>query len=136
MAKYEKAENLKDLFKKIKITNWGEVPNFDIIINATSVGLKKNDEINLNLLNVSFLGFLFTFSWLFVHIKVQSDPKRFVGNFMIMTVLQFLAFLIYELILLFKIGSWTPIIHALMLCIVLIVLQAMALSKSRKLESP
>ena len=48
----EKAENLKDLFKKIKITNWGEVPNFDIIINATSVGLKKNDEINLNLLNV------------------------------------------------------------------------------------
>ena len=48
----EKAENLKDLFKKIKITNWGEVPNFDIIINATSVGLKKNDEINLNLFNV------------------------------------------------------------------------------------
>ena len=45
------------------------------------------------------------------------------------------AFLIYELILLFKIGSWAPIIHALMLCIVLIVLQAMALSKSRKLES-
>ena len=93
-------------------------------------------SLNLNLLNVSFLGFLFTFSWLFVHIKVQSDPKRFVGNFMIMTVLQFLAFLIYELVLLFKIGSWAPIIHALMLCIVLIVLQAMALSKSRKLESP
>ena len=48
----EKAENLKDLFKKIKIVDWGEVPSFDIIINATSVGLKKNDEINLNLLNV------------------------------------------------------------------------------------
>jgi len=48
----KKAENLKDLFKKIKIVDWGEVPSFDIIINATSVGLKKNDEINLNLLNV------------------------------------------------------------------------------------
>ena len=48
----KKAENLKDLFKKIKIIDWGEVPNFDIIINATSIGLKKNDEINLNLLNV------------------------------------------------------------------------------------
>ncbi len=48
----EKAENLKDIFKKIKIIDWGEVPSFDIIINATSVGLKKNDEINLNLLNV------------------------------------------------------------------------------------
>jgi len=92
-------------------------------------------SLYVNLLNVCFLGVLFTFSWLFVHIRVESDPKRFVGNFMIMTVLQFLAFLIYELILLFNIGSWTPIIHALMLCIVLIVLQAVALSKSRELES-
>ena len=91
--------------------------------------------LNLNLINVCFLGVLFTFSWLFVHIRVESDPKRFVGNFMIMTVLQFLAFLIYELILLFNIGSWAPIINALMLCIVLIVLQAVALSKSRELES-
>ena len=66
-------------------------------------------SLNVNLLNVCFLGVLFTFSWLFVHIRVESDPKRFVGNFMIMTVLQFLAFLIYELILLFNIGSWAPI---------------------------
>ena len=92
-------------------------------------------SLYVNLLNVCFLGVLFTFSWLFVHIRAESDPKRFVGNFMIMTVLQFLAFLIYELILLFNIGSWAPIIHALMLCIVLIVLQAVALSKSRELES-
>jgi fatty acid desaturase len=91
--------------------------------------------LNLNLINVCFLGVLFTFSWLFVHIRVESDPKRFVGNFMIMTVLQFLAFLIYELILLFNIGSWAPIIHALILCIVLVVLQAIVLSQSRKLES-
>jgi shikimate dehydrogenase len=43
-----KAENLKDLFTNLKIADWGEMPEFDIIINATSVGLKKNDEINLD----------------------------------------------------------------------------------------
>ena len=44
----EKAENLKNLFDDLKIVEWGEIPDFDMIINATSIGLKKNDEINLN----------------------------------------------------------------------------------------
>ena len=44
----EKAENLKNLFGKLKIVEWGEIPDFDMIINATSIGLKKDDEINLN----------------------------------------------------------------------------------------
>ncbi len=44
----DKAENLKDLFKDLKIVNWGVIPEFDIIINATSLGLKKDDEINLD----------------------------------------------------------------------------------------
>ena len=43
-----KAEDLKVLFKDLKIVDWGKVPEFDIIINATSVGLKKGDEINLD----------------------------------------------------------------------------------------
>jgi len=43
-----KAEDLKGLFKDLKIVDWGKVPKFDIIINATSVGLKKGDEINLD----------------------------------------------------------------------------------------
>ena len=43
-----KAEDLKGLFKNLKIVDWGKVPEFDIIINATSVGLKKGDEINLD----------------------------------------------------------------------------------------
>ena len=45
----EKAENLKKLFKNIELIEWGEVPKFDIIINATSIGLKKEDYLNLNL---------------------------------------------------------------------------------------
>jgi shikimate dehydrogenase len=44
----KKAEALKDLFTNIEIVDWGKIPNFDMIINATSVGLKKEDEINLN----------------------------------------------------------------------------------------
>ena len=44
----EKAENLKKLFKNIEIIDWGEVPNSDMIINATSIGLKKEDHIILD----------------------------------------------------------------------------------------
>ena len=44
-----KAENLKDLFKIIKIIEWGELPEFDIIINATSIGLKNDDKIDLDI---------------------------------------------------------------------------------------
>ena len=44
----EKADNLKNLFKNVEIIEWGKIPKFDIVINATSVGLKKEDEINLN----------------------------------------------------------------------------------------
>jgi len=44
----ENAENVKKLFKNIEIIEWGEIPNFDMIINATSIGLKKEDYINLD----------------------------------------------------------------------------------------
>tara|TARA_B100000902_G_scaffold322825_1_gene316317 strand:- start:229 stop:1023 length:795 start_codon:yes stop_codon:yes gene_type:complete len=44
----EKAENLKKLFKNIEIIEWGDISNFDVIINATSIGLKKDDYIKLD----------------------------------------------------------------------------------------
>ena len=44
----KKAENLKDLFNDIKIVNWGEITDFDMIINATSLGLNKNDMIDID----------------------------------------------------------------------------------------
>ena len=44
----KKAENLKKSFKDLDIVAWGNVPNFDMIINATSIGLKEEDEIKLN----------------------------------------------------------------------------------------
>ena len=44
----EKAENLRNLFSDLKIVEWGEIADFDMIINATSIGLKKDEEINLD----------------------------------------------------------------------------------------
>ena len=44
----EKAENMKNLFKFLDVVEWGDLPNFDMIINATSVGLKKDDKINFD----------------------------------------------------------------------------------------
>ena len=55
----EKAENLKKLFKNIEIIEWGEIPNFDVIINATSIGLKKDDYINLNFALISKNSFFY-----------------------------------------------------------------------------
>ena len=48
----KKAENLKKIFTNLKVVSWGEVPNFDMIINATSVGLNNNDELNIDLSKV------------------------------------------------------------------------------------
>ncbi|MDB4082264.1 shikimate dehydrogenase [Candidatus Pelagibacter sp.] len=45
----DKAKNLKSFFKNIKVADWGKVPEFDMIINATSLGLNKDDQINLDL---------------------------------------------------------------------------------------
>ena len=48
----EKAKNLKILFEDLNIVDWGEIPNFDMIINATSLGLNENDEIKLDYENI------------------------------------------------------------------------------------
>ena len=44
----EKAEDLKKIFSNLEIINWGQNTDFDMIINATSLGLKKEDKIELN----------------------------------------------------------------------------------------
>ena len=47
----KKAEDLKIQFNKINTVSWGEVPDFDMIINATSLGL-NNETIDLNTSNI------------------------------------------------------------------------------------
>ena len=44
----KKAEQLKKTFSDLDIVNWGEIPEFNMIINATSLGLNKEDEIKLD----------------------------------------------------------------------------------------
>jgi shikimate dehydrogenase len=44
----EKAQILKNLFEGIEVITWGSLPNFDMIINATSLGLKENDTFGID----------------------------------------------------------------------------------------
>ena len=43
----KKAENLKSHFHNLEVRDWGDISDFDVIINATSLGLDK-EVINLN----------------------------------------------------------------------------------------
>ncbi len=47
----QKADHLKSQFKFLNVVDWGNLPKFDVIINATSLGL-NNETINLNFSNI------------------------------------------------------------------------------------
>ena len=44
----EKAEELKKIYSDLQIIDWGQSPDFDMIMNATILGLKKEDKIELD----------------------------------------------------------------------------------------
>ena len=46
-------------WNEIKVVNWGEIPEFDMIINATSVGLKNDDNLNLDFSKIGKNKFFF-----------------------------------------------------------------------------
>ena len=46
-TKKEKLDDLKSQFNNLKILDWGDINDFDVIINATSLGLNK-ETINLD----------------------------------------------------------------------------------------
>ena len=48
-----KALEIKKLFPEVEIIEWGKIVDFDIIINATSIGLNKKDEIKIDYKNIS-----------------------------------------------------------------------------------
>tara|TARA_B100001173_G_scaffold231806_1_gene201620 strand:- start:118 stop:909 length:792 start_codon:yes stop_codon:yes gene_type:complete len=54
-----KAEELKKTFNELEIVDWGETPNFDMIINATSIGLKNEDGIKLDYASVGHNKFFY-----------------------------------------------------------------------------
>ena len=47
----KKADDLRSQFKNINVIDWGNLPNFDVIINATSLGL-NNEVLNFNFSNI------------------------------------------------------------------------------------
>jgi shikimate dehydrogenase len=54
-----KAEALKKIFNELEIIDWGKTPNFDMIINATSIGLKNEEGINLDYSSVGHNKFFY-----------------------------------------------------------------------------
>ena len=44
----KKAEEMKKIFKNIKIVEWGKLVDCDMLVNATSIGLHKNDQLPIN----------------------------------------------------------------------------------------
>ena len=46
-----KADELKKIFKNLNLIEWGLIPKFDMIINATSLGLNNNDNLGLKFSN-------------------------------------------------------------------------------------
>ena len=43
-----KAENLKKIFNEVEVVEWKIFPDFDMIINATSLGLNSDDSIGID----------------------------------------------------------------------------------------
>ena len=59
----QKAEDLKKIYPNLEIVDWGKTPKSDMIINATSLGIKENEDIKLNYadrLQTNYFMMLFT----------------------------------------------------------------------------
>ena len=70
---------LKDMNPDLEILNRGEVPEFDMIINATSLGLKNNDEIKLDFNKIGNNKFFFDVIYNPKETKFLSEAKK-MGN--------------------------------------------------------
>ena len=49
----KKAEALKEKYNYVEIIDWGKIQDCDLIINCTSIGLKKNDKIEIDFKKLS-----------------------------------------------------------------------------------
>ena len=75
----EKAEKFKIYFSYLQIIDWGKIPEFDMIINATSIGLNINDEINLNFNDIGKNKFFYDIIYNPKQTKFLSSAKK-LGN--------------------------------------------------------
>ena len=75
----KKANDLKKKYTDLEIIDWGETPDFDMIINATSLGLKKNDQIKLNYAEIGTNKLFYDIIYNPSKTKFLSEAKQF-GN--------------------------------------------------------
>jgi len=75
----KKAEELNKIFPKVKIVDWGVIPQFNIIINATSLGLSKDDEIKLDYSKIGTNKLFYDIIYNPKETKFLSKAKQF-GN--------------------------------------------------------
>ena len=53
------AEDLKNFFSDLELIDWGKIPEFHMIVNATSIGLKEGDEIKLDYADIGSSKFFY-----------------------------------------------------------------------------
>jgi shikimate dehydrogenase len=75
----KKAEQLKKIFSDLEIVDWGEAPEFNMIINATSLGLNKGDEIKLDYAGIGPNKLFYDVVYNPTQTKFLSKAKQF-GN--------------------------------------------------------
>ena len=75
----KKAEELKKTFSDLEIVDWGEIPEFNMIINTTSLGLNKDDEIKLDYENIGSNKFFYDVIYNPKQTKFLTKAKQF-GN--------------------------------------------------------
>ena len=73
----EKAESLKKIYADLEIIDWGKTPDFNMIINATSLGLKNDDEIKLNYTDIGENKFFYDVIYNPNKTKFLSKAKQF-----------------------------------------------------------
>jgi len=75
----KKAEELIKIYKNLEIVEWGKIPDFNMIINATSLGLNKEDEIKLNYDDIGSNKFFYDVIYNPTQTNFLSNAKKF-GN--------------------------------------------------------
>jgi len=75
-----KAIEQKKNFPEIEIIKWGDTLDFDIIINATSIGLKEEDEININYQQISKDKFFYDIIYNPPETNFLKNAKKYCGT--------------------------------------------------------
>ena len=74
-----KAYNIKKKFKEVELVEWGKIPDFDMIINATSLGLKHNENINIDYSQIGSKKFFYDIIYNPSETSFLKSAKKF-GN--------------------------------------------------------